>query len=620
MVGNDNYDNYENELSEKEIQIRKNKKLVQSGIIVCSALILVVILAIVYFIIEDKNTLKLYLDGGRVEITEGMIIDDKDGTRYISIKDISELVGYSYMTGKYEDYSNSDEKSFFVKNNKEAANFTIDSKELTKDIIYLTNSIELQESYELKSSIKQVNNKTYINIENLRELLNMYVSNSEKRINLYSLEYLETVYAEKVKDAGYKELSQEYKNKRAMAYGLLVVIGEDGKFGAVDLNMKSIIDLRYDNMEFIQKTMSFFVKVGDYIGLVTDKNEIEIPPDTYSQITVLDEKQRLYIVMKDQLYGVIKLNSTNEQETVVYVEYNEIGVDISDFKRSGEKNGKLLFNKLIPVKKDKKWGLFDVGGNQVLNTLYDNLGYIKNSSDGSNVNSILTIPKSVGFEGVVICKDNKYGIVTTSGKLIPCSNDKIFSKTEQGETKYYIRFNNVDTELNQEWARKNGLIENISEVSNNNSDGNTEMQNNIQNNISENIYVENSIDANVVNNTNTTDNNGSFLDNTILGNLINNSGNENTLSEADAKGKIEQKVRDILSEYYALRLSQNIVPELENIENAGDYVKMKIVQQGAIESCTIIEADGVFVAKLASTENILAEFTIDDEGNIKYLE
>ena len=55
----------------------------------------------------------------------------------------------------------------------------------------------------------------------------------------------------------------------------------------------------------------------------------------------------------------------NDGNIVIHLEYDQIGIDNSKFSANNVTNKYLLYDKLIPVYQNRKWGLFDKTGNLV---------------------------------------------------------------------------------------------------------------------------------------------------------------------------------------------------------------------------------------------------------------
>ena len=94
---------------------------------------------------------------------------------------------------------------------------------------------------------------------------------------------------------------------------------------------------------------------------------------------------------------------------------------------------------LYEVSKDKKYGIMKKDGTMLTEIEYDRIGYMADSKN--KINYSLIVPDLDGKTGrtVIVCKDNKYGLIYLSnGKtFIKCeSADKIYEVEELGELKY----------------------------------------------------------------------------------------------------------------------------------------------------------------------------------------
>ena len=187
-------------------------------------------------------------------------------------------------------------------------------------------------------------------------------------------------------------------------------------------------------IEFIEVSQDFYVTTNKKVGILSNEGAQKIEP-SYDDIKVLDNDLRLYYVKNGNYYGVLDKNG----KRVVYIEYEKIGVDTTQFKNNGIKNSMLLFDNCIPVMKAKKWGAFDVNGNQIIPTNFDSFGCINSTQKDTSRNNVLIIPE---VEGIVVSQNGKYGIIDARGKYIaPCAFDSIYSITNLGQDTYYLEYN-----------------------------------------------------------------------------------------------------------------------------------------------------------------------------------
>ena len=176
----------------------------------------------------------------------------------------------------------------------------------------------------------------------------------------------------------------------------------------------------------------------------------------------MDSDAGLYMAKRDNQYGVIDVRGNIK----IYIENDQIGMDISRFSQNNIKDKYILAGNLIPVKKNRAWALYDTSGNQLTDYEYDSLGYI--ASNNKEALNLLTIPN---YDVIVACKDKKYTLINSSGlQLFPIVADDIFMTISDGETHYYIAINDqrIDAE---EWLDVNGITArpNTTEENNNSS-------------------------------------------------------------------------------------------------------------------------------------------------------
>lgn len=77
---------------------------------------------------------------------------------------------------------------------------------------------------------------------------------------------------------------------------------------------------------------------------------------------MIDKTTGLYIVKSGNKYGVLD----NSGNIVIHLEYEKIGIDTTRFLKNNISNKYLLFENIIPVYQNQKWGLFDKTGKTIL--------------------------------------------------------------------------------------------------------------------------------------------------------------------------------------------------------------------------------------------------------------
>lgn len=443
---------------------KKGKKIVLSILIICVVLLVIVIALIVFFSYENSKELKFYVDGQRKEIPSGLFIfDETNGKIYMPIEEVAKLNGYEFFKGEYKMFTE-DQTNCYIDNKNEIASFSSGSDKLYK--YDATNDNSYAEEFSISEPVKIINNKLYCSSDGLEIGCNMqFKYDSEKNsISIYTLPYLVTYYQEKAVSYGYVGIADTYSSKKVILYDMLVIYVQDGKdqlrYGVISTDNQTIIGTKYDAIDFIEVSKEFKVTASGNIGVLSSTGEKKIEP-AYDQVELLDNNLRLYYVENDSLKGVLDKNG----KRVVYIEYEKIGIDTTLFPSNKIQNGRLLFDNCIPVMKNAKWGLFDKNGNVLTNTIFESLGCISSTTKDKSQNNLLIIPS---IEGIVVCRDKKYGIINSVGKMVaPCVFEKIYSVTDLGEDTYYMVYNGQTINL-KDYIAANNINTNVDDNSNQN--------------------------------------------------------------------------------------------------------------------------------------------------------
>ncbi len=105
-----------NEEDENDSKHKKSKKILLFSIIGCTILVVILLLLIAYIINLDSKKLKLYIDEKQTKISSTLFkYDNKGNIEYISIKELAEMLGYSYLNGEYGSYTE-DKNSCYIQN------------------------------------------------------------------------------------------------------------------------------------------------------------------------------------------------------------------------------------------------------------------------------------------------------------------------------------------------------------------------------------------------------------------------------------------------------------------------------------------------------------------------
>ena len=418
----------------------KLKKIIKISIIFSVIALFILLMAYVYIYYEDSQTLKTTVDGKKVTMSEDLYIFESSGKVYVSIEEFSKLVGYDYYRGEFGKY-NEDTSQCYVQNKNEVAGFELGTNKLYK--LDPNSDSQNYEWYNLDEPVKIVNNKMYCTSDSIRLACNVRFNYNQetKKIQIYTLNYLASYYQQLVvNEYGYSGIDTTYAKKKAILYKMLVIKKAETddnnkitsyKYGVIDLDNRTLIGTKYDKIQFVEGIQEYFVMSSGKVGILSSEGVQKIDLN-YDEIKLLDNELRLYYVVSGELKGVVDKNG----KKIVHLEFEQIGVNPKTFKSNNITNSMLLFDNAIPVMKNSKWGLFDKNGNQILEPIYDSLGYVVGNSKDTAENNLLIIPE---IEGIVICKDQKYGIVDSTGRLLaPCEFNKIYSITNLGKDTYYL--------------------------------------------------------------------------------------------------------------------------------------------------------------------------------------
>ena len=461
-------------LIEESFQNKQEKKKKRTTGIILGAIIFVVLIIIaiaIYLFYIQSTTMRLLLDGQSNESLKQLIVFE-NGKMYAPIKEIASYLGYNSYNGEYTQRSE-DQSKCYVQNSNEVANFSLGSETIYK--LDLTSNDNNYENVYVDDPVIAKNGVLYATSEAIEKAFNVsfQYDESTNRIYIYTLPYLIQLYSPRVLDFGYTAISDVFANQKAALQDLLVVkTGENEDiYAVVDVNGNAILEAKYDNITYLPETGDFKVEADGKVGILGNKGETKVQI-MYDTIELMDSDAGLYVASNNGKYGAIDLRGNIK----IYIENDEIGMDISPFSQNNIKNKYILAGNLIPVRKNDLWGLYDLNGNLVVDFTYDSFGYIaKTNRDALN---LLVIPD---YEVLVACKDEKYTLLNSSGRELfgaPIADD-IYMTISGGQTHYYITVN--DNMMDAEVYLNNIGVRKVSEGGGTTSTNNTTSSNNTTN-------------------------------------------------------------------------------------------------------------------------------------------
>ncbi len=306
-----------------------------AGIILAIIVILVIaiigiFIAILY--IQD-STLKLYLNGSTNEKVKEMMVVESNGTIYFPIKDIAAYLGYESYNGEYTDKSE-DASKCYIQNEDEIANFALNSNKIYK--LTISNNNANYYYYYAAKPVKAMNGKLYATSDAIENAFNISFSyNADKqRAYIYTMPYLIDAYTAKVLDYGYEAISDNFTNKKTVLNDMLVVTkNQNRSYGVIDVKGNTIIEAKYDYIEYLPNSGDFLVKSNNKVGIISAKREtkIQILYDSLELIdsNTLDVKEEYITKLIDIFF--------KKEEVVTH----EVEKEIKEKKKS--KKGPIIF-------------------------------------------------------------------------------------------------------------------------------------------------------------------------------------------------------------------------------------------------------------------------------------
>lgn len=444
------------------------------GIIVL-IFIIVALLAIISVI--NQNKVQLSIDGKNYSVSDFLL--SKDDTVYIGLENLTKAIasdGYTYRKGNRDI---EDENQCYITDLaiQESVFFKVGSSQIYKlddnsnEIIY----------YTLSKPVIKENGKIYIPIDDCKMALNMNYSKAKNQYSLSTIEYLERFYNQQASNSFAPDTSIVWatlpSNKKLLRDGLVIVkdgsdnLGiayisstTDSKKKTTKVSTTQLITPKYKYIKYVEKYNQLIVETSSGRGIVelsksddgnyTVKTVISPQYDDIKQLN----KNTFIISSGKEDSKTVKYGIINEEgEEILPVQYQKIGIDTTQFTNNIIENEYIIFNSLIPVKKDDLWGFVNLKGQTVIELIYTDLG-CKESNSSSNV---LIIPEK---ELIVVQKDDKYGIITKTGKVyVKPVLTKVYLESENGKDNYYMIYN--DKKVNVlEYYQKNNSKAQVTEV------------------------------------------------------------------------------------------------------------------------------------------------------------
>ena len=423
---------------EENVQRSKKTKMIIITIAIIIVILIIICGVLIYQIGNIENsTLKLVLNSQNTQFDSSMFIIE-NGTLYISIKDFAELLGYRTFNGDYKTKYSEDVTNCYISTVDEVASFSLNSATMYKQVQQQEMNAEPYdyEYFDLDQPVQLRNGKLYATADGMEIGTNSLITYSESNntITVVTLDSIISVYASSFPNAAINDEDALFNNKKALRYDLVVTKSEDEHYGVYNSEGQEIIGEKYASIEFMEGSSEFTVTTDEgKMGILASDGRTKIEPN-YTEIKQISKDLNYYLVKNNEKYGVINQNGN----IVIYLEFDQIGIDEEEFASNDIDNPYILFDNCIPVMQNDRWGVFDINGQQLIPVEYSEMGCINGTTTDRVSNNVVIIPE---FESIVLGNDDKYAIFSSLGEMyVPLILDSVYSITTSGEDQFYMTF------------------------------------------------------------------------------------------------------------------------------------------------------------------------------------
>ena len=480
----------EEEIEEQKLRNKKFKKIIIISISVLLILCCIIVAAIVYRL-NNPTQITTYIDNVKVnnfdKILDFTTNENGETEIYIPIRDFATYLNgvnaeFNYQTfkGEYNPKTEEEDKCYVIRDKYEVAMFAQKTKTIYK--LNLQNKSDEYEECNIDKDVFESGGKLYASEEGIEEGYNVSFSYDEQKkiIKIYTLDYISKIHQnnlakKSIGNYGTVEMSESYSDLKSIFEGIIIVKTESNKYGLITDDYSSfILEPQYDNISYIPDSKTFLVTSNKKVGVFTKDGKRKINL-VYDKITSMGRDSKLYVVETNKMQGVVDENG----KIIIYPENDQIGINVSSFSYNGVKNGYILLDKLIPVKRNNLWAFYDTGGKKVTSDFkYKNIG-CTNIKSGNNIYPLLQIPEY----NVIVVSDElgKFAFVDTEGNdsILNFIFDQIYIKVSGGEENYYMTFRDKEYEVLKYLKQTKGQSEgSTSNNTNNTNSSNTNSNSN----------------------------------------------------------------------------------------------------------------------------------------------
>lgn len=475
---------------------KTDNKRTTTIILVLIIFLIILMLGIVGFMVYLKQTaFVLKLNGQDSSAMKNIINIDSNNPNdvYIPIKKAAKILGYQPYDGSYTTKSE-EPNECYVESKDEVAMFSLSSKKIYKTLT--TGDMDF-ECFEIQEPVKAINGELYTTIEGIQTAFNVKweYDIENNKMDIKTMPYLIQQYSQFVVNNGYTSINENFTNQKAILDDMIIVNkstdSNGDKVAVLDISgsqVKTILEPKYDNIEYLQHTKDFLVTANSKKGII-GRDRSTIVRSQYDDIILMDYNKKLYAVKISDKYGIIDFKGNN----VLDADYSIIGIDISNFKENDIKSKYIIADRLIPIKgQNGLWGFFDTVTGKPTELKYEQIGYITTNNRAGSGYSLLAVPN---YNVIVVGKNRKYSVITSSGEEIeglPFVFDSIYLSIYGGQSSYVLDYNSETYDLLEQLdglgygrnrnsnSKKSNTIqeENQENTNNQQEENNNEQQNN----------------------------------------------------------------------------------------------------------------------------------------------
>lgn len=191
---------------------------------------------------------------------------------------------------------------------------------------------------------------------------------------------------------------RRYSNEGKLNYAKIVAVGT-----AIAVIIMFIIAIKqllsYDITEIMNKKEYFSVYSENKWGVINSLGETVIAPSYAEMIIVPDSTKDVFLCMYEinEEQGTYKTKVLNEKDKEIFTEYEQV-----EALENYDKNQNVWYEEdVLKVKKDGKYGLINLKGNNVLNCEYDEIYTLKGIKNS-----------------LIVEKNEKVGLVDNNGRVV----------------------------------------------------------------------------------------------------------------------------------------------------------------------------------------------------------